>query len=108
MWSFPHTIPQAKVILCMSRGHNRSSTIARISGVSVRQVQRTLEEIAAEGYAVSTRVWSMEGADCAWEYRRTELWEMFLVPRAVAVISQQLHRYTTPEARMRAFCMVIE
>lgn len=108
MWSFPHTIPQAKVILCMSRGHSRSSTIARISGVSMRQVQRTLEEIAGEGYAVSTQSWSMEGSDSAWAIRRTPLWEMFLLPRAVAVIGLNIHRYTTPEARMRAFCMVIE
>ena len=108
MWSFPHTIPQAKVILCMSRGHNRSSTIARISGVSMRQVQRTLEEIAGEGYAVSTKTWSMEGSDSQWKFRRTELWEMFLLPRAIAVIRHHIHQYKTPEARMRAFCMVIE
>lgn len=106
MWIFPHTISQAKVILCMSRGHTRSTSIARMSGVSVRQVQRTLDVMAAEGFAVSTASWSLGGKDSTWMYKQPEMWERFLIPRAVSVINRQLHRYTTDEARLGAFCMV--
>lgn len=106
MWIYPHTVPQAQVIMCMSRGRELVKVIAEISGVSIRQVQRCLVELEKEGFVISTSSWSRMGIDSRWLTRRADMWELYLLPRAVSLISSEIHRFPTMADRLRAFCMV--
>lgn len=106
MWIFPHTVPQAQVVMCLSRGCDQVKVIAEISGVSVRQVQRCLVEMEKEGFVISTTSWSRMGVDARWLTKCADVWELFLLPRAVSVVSNEIHRFPTMDARLKAFCMV--